>query len=57
MADKFIKTKDEDTIDILQKNGFTLLSFSGGMATFINDGRINFELLKNKITFSNKLEF
>ena len=57
MADKFIKTKDDDTIAILQKNGFTLLSFSGGMATFINDGRINFELLKNKITFSNKLEF
>jgi hypothetical protein len=52
----FIKTKDSETISLLKESGFTLLSFNNNIATFINDGKINFDLLGKKVNFSNRLE-
>ena len=55
--EKFIKTKDREVIEALKANGFTLLSYNNNIATFINDGKINFDLFGKRISFSNRLEF
>ena len=51
----FIKCTDPETIKLLKKEGFKLISESNGVATFLNDSakKINFD--KTKIAYSNIL--
>ena len=48
----FIKTKDEETKKVLEKEGFTLLSYQNGVYTFLNDSVARFSD-KEKIIYTN----
>mgnify|MGYP007101838945 FL=1 len=50
----FVRTKDQKTAELLEKNGFTFISKEGNIYTFLNDGVESFEL-KGKIVFTNIL--
>lgn len=54
---KFIKVKDRKTIELLKANGYVLLSMTDGVATFINNNKLNFSLPDKHIHFSDRLEF
>lgn len=46
----FIKTKDIETKEQLEKEGFTLLSSDGGVYTFLNDSHLRFSDNKKIVT-------
>lgn len=46
----FIKTKDIETKEQLENEGFTLLSSEGGVYTFLNDSHLRFSDSKKYIT-------
>jgi len=54
---KFIKTQDEGTKKTLESLGFTLLSYDGKTATFLNDMKLYDELDITNATYSNRLDF
>lgn len=54
MKKKFVKTKDPKTAELLEREGFTLVSYEGDTYTFLNDGRENFQA-KDKAVFTNIL--
>ena len=57
---KFIITKNENTADSLEMQGFELISFKDGVYTFLNDGdvRMNFSKIeKGTYKFTNKMNF
>ena len=51
----FIKTSDEDTMNLLKEEGFDLIDYNSGIWTFVNcqKNKLDFESNK-KITYSNK---
>lgn len=53
----FIKTSDEDTMKLLNEEGFEMVDYSGGFWTFLNcpkkTEKLSFE--SSKFVFSNKL--
>lgn len=51
----FIKTKKEDTKDLLLKEGFTLLSHEGGVYTFLNDSHLRFSGDEENVIHTNIL--
>ena len=53
----FIKTKDEETKNILLSLGYKLQSKDGEIYTFLNDNTLSFDDKKLKITYSNMLTF
>ena len=53
----FIKTRDKNTKEQLQKLGFILLTEQDGVFTFINDGTQQFSGNTNKVVFTDKLDF
>lgn len=55
MKYKFIKTSDEETKDVLLKEGFKMISKDGNVYTFINDCSLSFENQENKVQYTNKL--
>lgn len=59
MNDKalFIKTKDKETFESLQAEGFQLVDSSNGVWTFINDSKKTLKFDNKKILYSNKLHF
>lgn len=54
MKKKFVKTKDPKTAELLEREGFTLVSHEGDTYTFLNDGKENFQA-KDKAVFTNIL--
>lgn len=55
MKYNFLKTSDEDTKNLLVREGFKLISQDGNVYTFLNSGHaLSFED-KSKITYSNLL--
>ncbi len=56
MKDKFIMTTSPETAELLKAENFQLLSCSGGVWTFINNGRHQFSNLE-KVAFTDKLNF
>ena len=56
MKQLFIRTKDEETKNILLKNGFELLNKEGSYYIFINNGKVNFsEEVQKEIFYTDKL--
>lgn len=55
MKCKFIKTSDEETKDVLLKEGFEMISKDGNVYTFINDYTQSFEKQEKKVQYTNKL--
>ena len=56
MKQLFIRTKDEETKNILLKNGFELLNKEGSYYIFINNGKIDFsEEVQKEIFYTDKL--
>lgn len=52
----FLYVEDEKTIKELKANGFTFLNKNGKVATFLNDGKLQFsDDIKKKVVFSKKL--
>lgn len=53
---KFIKTKDQETINKLIKCGFQVVSYDdSGTYTFLNNGKMTFEADANKVAYTNIL--
>lgn len=53
---KFIKTKDQETINKLIKCGFQVVSYDdSGTYTFFNNGKMTFEADANKVAYTNIL--
>lgn len=52
MKKKFVRTKDLRTAELLEKNGYTLVSKKDNTWIFINDGKETFEA-KGKVVFTN----
>lgn len=46
----FIKTKDIETKEQLEKEGFTFLSYDSGVYTFLNDSHLRFSDNKKIVT-------
>lgn len=56
MRQFFIRTRDENTKDILLKNGFTLLHKEGDFYVFINDGTPKFSKdVQKEVFYTDKL--
>lgn len=53
----FIKTKDEETKNMLLSLGYKLQSKDGEIYTFLNDKALSFDDKKLKVTYSNVLTF
>lgn len=51
----FIKTSDEETMQLLKSEDFELIDYSNGIWTFINNPKITFDNKNIKITYSNML--
>lgn len=51
----FIKTSDEETKDLLLKEGFEMISKDGNVYTFINDCSQSFDNQKRKVQYTNKI--
>lgn len=53
---KFIKTKDQETINRLIKCGFQVVSHDdSGTYTFFNNSKMTFEVDTNKVAYTNIL--
>lgn len=52
----FVKSDDEETIEKLKALGLTLLAYENGMATFLNDSKVNFDS-SMKVVYTNILTF
>ena len=56
MKQLFIRTQDENTKNILEKSGFTLLNKEGNFYIFLNDGKVNFSKeVQKDIYYTDKL--
>jgi len=56
MEQFFIRTRDENTKELLLKNNFTFLNKEGDFYIFINDGKAEFsDSVRDEIYYSNKL--
>ncbi len=55
MKQKFIRTSDSETRDVLKSKGFTEVSKSYGIYIFLNDRKMTFDTSNLKITYTNKL--
>ena len=53
----FIKTKDEETKNILLSLGYKLQSKDGDIYTFLNDTTLSFDDKQLQVTYSNILTF
>lgn len=53
----FIKTRDENTKNILISLGYTLQSKDGEIYTFLNDKTLSFDDKKLKVAYSDVLTF
>ena len=53
----FIKTKDKETSDTLQAEGFQLVDYVDGVWTFINNPDLPLTFDNKKVAYSNKLCF
>jgi hypothetical protein len=53
----FIKTKDEETKNILLSLGYKMQSKDGDIYTFLNDKTLSFDDKKLKVTYSDVLTF
>lgn len=53
----FVKTKDKETSEILQSEGFKLVDYTDGTWTFINNQECPLSFDNNKIAYSNMLCF
>lgn len=56
---KFIITKNENTADQLDMQGYTMINFQDGIYVFLNDcNKMNFNKLeKGTYTFTDKMNF
>ena len=58
MEQFFIRTRDENTKELLLKNNFTFLNKEGDFYIFINDGNTKFsDDVRDEIFYTNKLNF
>jgi len=56
MKQLFIRTKDENTKNVLLENGFELLNKEGSYYIFINDGKVNFsDEVQKEVFYTDKL--
>lgn len=51
----FVCTSDEETRKKLIEEGLTEIKNSNGVYTFLVDGKMNFSVDENKISYTNKL--
>lgn len=51
----FIKTKDKETSDTLQEEGFQLVDYVDGVWTFINNPDLPLTFDNKKVAYSNML--
>jgi len=54
---KFIRATDKETIELLKKLGFQLISESNGVATFINDTSKPITFNGKKMAYTNNITF
>lgn len=59
MNQKFIKSNDDETIELLRNLGFQQVNEQNGSVTFINDANLRFskDLDQSKLHFTNILTF